>query len=269
MRRDDLGRFMLSSCSRAHRARVHDGRRSDGKEGDRSRLGRRGAVRPGRAHRCASVHWRTGSVADDRPVELRSKVDNPYYPLKPGTTLVYRGVRDGQTQVDRVRVTKRTKKILGVACVVVRDVARHDGQLLEQTWDWFAQDVDGNVWYFGEDTTAYDSQGHVESTEGSWEAGVRGAAAGIIMEASPQPPDGYQQEFLAGHAEDQAWVLSRGGSLRIPYGVVHHVLLTMEWTPLEPDVIDQKSYAPGLGIVREKAVAGGDELAELVAVHTR
>jgi hypothetical protein len=201
------------------------------------------------------------------PSNFVSKVDNPYYPLEPGTTLVYRGVRDGQTQVDRVSVTRRTKKILGVTCVVVHDVARHNGQLLEQTWDWYAQDVDGNVWYFGEDTSSYDAQGHVASTEGSWQAGVHGAEAGIIMEAKPQPPDAYRQEYLAGHAEDQAWVLSRGGSLRVPFGVVHRVLLTMEWTPLEPDVIDQKSYAPGLGIVRENAVAGGQELAELVAVH--
>lgn len=215
----------------------------------------------------AQAVTRTAGAID--PANFVSGVDNPYYPLTPGTTLVYRGVRDGQSQVDRVHITDRTKTIQGVEAMVVLDVARHNGTLLEKTFDWYAQDVDGNVWYLGEDTKEYDANGHVISTEGSWEAGVHHAEAGIIMLAKPQPPDGYRQEYLAGHAEDQAWVLSRGGSLAVPYGRVQHVLRTMEWTPLEPDVVDQKYYAPGLGIVLEKAVAGGDEVAKLVAVHTR
>ncbi len=210
----------------------------------------------------------SGAPAGLDPADFVSGVDNPYYPLTPGTTLIYKGVRDGQTQVDRVHVTDRTKTIQGVEAMVVLDVARHRGTLIEKTFDWFAQDVDGNVWYLGEDTAEYDDAGNVVSTEGSWEAGVDGAEAGIIMEADPQAPDGYRQEYYAGHAEDQAWVLSRGGSLLVPFGRVHHVLLTMEWTPLEPEVVDQKLYAPGLGIVTERSVAGGHEVAELVAVRT-
>ncbi len=215
----------------------------------------------------ASAHGSTATVALD-PGNFVTVVDNPYYPLSPGTTLVYEGVRDGQTQIDRVKVTARMKSIQGVEAVVVVDVARHGDMLLEKTHDWFAQDVEGNVWYLGEDTAEYDPQGNVVSTEGSWQAGVDGAVAGIIMEADPQIADGYRQEYLAGHAEDQAWILTRSGSVVVPFGRLHRTLLTMEWSPLEPDVVDQKTYAPGIGIVSERTVAGGQEVAELVAVHT-
>ena len=203
------------------------------------------------------------------PAMFVQGVDNPYYPLTPGTTLVYKGVRDGRSQTDRVFVTDRTRQIQGVDAMVVRDVATHRDTLIEKTFDWFAQDDQGNVWYLGEDTKEYDRHGHVTSTEGSWEAGVNGAQPGIIMEANPQPPDGYRQEFLAGHAEDQAWILHRGGSLQVPHGRVHQVLRTMEWTRLEPNVVDQKYYAPGLGIVYEVTVAGGQEVAKLARVVTR
>ena len=201
------------------------------------------------------------------PSSFVAGVDNPYFPLPPGTMYVLKGVRDGVSQTDRVSVTNRTKQILGVETTVVRDIAQHRGGLLEKTFDWYAQDVEGNVWYLGEDTATYDPSGHVTSTEGSWEAGVDGAEAGLIMEANPLPPDGYRQEFYAGHAEDQAWILTRGGSLSIPYGRVHRVLRTMEWSPLEPEVVDQKLYATGLGIVSEISLAGGHEVASLVAVH--
>ncbi len=113
---------------------------------------------------------------------------------------------------------------------------------------------------------SYGPNGKV-STEGSWEAGVKHAVPGIIMPAKPQPPNGYRQEYFAGHAEDMAWILKRGGSVTVPYGRLQHVLLTMEWTRLEPAVVDQKVYAPGIGIVHEVAVAGGMENAELIAVH--
>ena len=195
-----------------------------------------------------------------------SEIDNPYFPLPVGRLLVYKGVRDGKTQVDRVFVTDRTKVIQGVTATVVRDVAKHNGMLIEKTRDWFAQDVDGNVWYFGENTAEYDESGNIVSTEGSWEAGVDGAVAGITMLADPQVADGYRQEYYAGHAEDQAWILTRGTSTDVPYGHVAKVLRTMEWTRLEPRVIDQKYYGAGLGIIREVAVAGGDEFAELVNV---
>ena len=195
-------------------------------------------------------------------------IDNPYFPMPVGATFVYRGVRDGKSQVDRVTVTDRTKVVDGVTIVVVRDVAKHGARLLEKTFDWYAQDSDGAVWYFGENTKTYDANGNVKSTEGSWKAGVDGAVAGIIMEAVPTVPDGYRQEFYADHAEDTAWVLSLGNAITVPYGRLHHVLLTMEWTRLEPDVVDQKYYARGIGLVAEVAVAGDQEVAKLVQFET-
>lgn len=192
-------------------------------------------------------------------------IDNPYYPLPVGRSLVYRGIRDGQTQVDRVTVTDKTKVIGGVTATVVRDIAKHGTTLLEATTDWFAQDTQGNVCYLGEATKAYLPNGQVD-TSGSWEAGVNGAISGVIMEANPQVPDSYRQEYLVGEAEDTAWIVGRGGSLTVPYGTVHNVLTSLEHTVLEPDVVDQKIYAPGVGIVQELALAGGQEVARLVKV---
>jgi hypothetical protein len=193
-------------------------------------------------------------------------VTNPFLPFRPGTVMTYRGVKDGGTQVERVTVLQRTKRILGVVATVVHDESRHAGRLLEQTDDWYAQDRQGNVWYLGEDTKAFGPQGQVD-TSGSWQAGVRGAVPGIVMEADPQPTDGYRQEFWRGHAEDTAWVLRRGGEVRVPLGTVHHVLVTLEWSRLEPNVIDRKIYAKGFGIVREASATGPNEVSELVSVH--
>ncbi len=208
---------------------------------------------------------RGGRPADAGPTFVKG-VDNPYFPLVPGRTLVYRGIRDGRMQVDRVTTASRTKTVDGVEATVVRDVAKHGDRLVEKTFDWYAQDDQGNVWYLGENTKEYDADGHVASTEGSWEAGVDGASPGIVMEADPAVADGYRQEYYAGHAEDQAWILHVGGKLHLPYGNVHHVLRTMEWTRLEPRVVDEKWYAPGLGIVYETTAAGGKETAALVKV---
>lgn len=199
------------------------------------------------------------------PASFVSVIDNPYYPLPVRRVLVYRGVRDGQTQTDRVTVTDQTKVIQGITATVVLDVARHRGELLERTIDWFAQDDQGNVWYLGEDTRAYLPNGQVD-TSGSWEAGVNGAVAGIIMEADPQVPDSYRQEYLKGEAEDTAWIIGRGGSVTVPYGTLADTLTSLEHTVLEPTVVDEKVYAPGLGIVVEQALAGGQEVAKLVKV---
>jgi hypothetical protein len=206
-----------------------------------------------------------GSAID--PANFVSVIDNPYYPLTPGTTLVYEGVRDGKPQRDEVQVTHETKVILGVTCVVVLDTATHNGNLIEKTLDWFAQDKDGNVWYFGEDTAEYEN-GKVVSREGSWEGGVDGAVPGIIMQANPQVPVAYRQEYLKGHAEDMAWVVSLGETVKVPAGTYHDVMLTIEWTPLEPKVLDKKLYAPGIGIVQELSQSGPNETAELISVTT-
>jgi hypothetical protein len=200
------------------------------------------------------------------PRDFVRVIDNPYYPLPVGRTLIYRGVRDGQTQTDRVHVTSRTKVIEGITATTVSDVARHNGKLLEKTTDWFAQDKQGNVWYLGEDTAAYLANGQIDRS-GSWQAGVHDGEPGIIMLAHPQIPDAYRQEFLRGQAEDTAWIVNKGGSVRVPFGVVHHILTSLEFTRLEPGVIDQKIYAPGIGIVRELSQKGPLEVARLVSVR--
>jgi hypothetical protein len=200
------------------------------------------------------------------PRDFVRVIDNPYYPLPVGRTLIYRGVRDGQTQTDRVYVTSGTKVLEGITATAVSDVARHNGKLLEKTTDWFAQDKQGNVWYLGEDTAAYLPNGQIDRS-GSWQAGMRDGEPGIIMLAHPQIPDAYRQEFLRGQAEDTAWIVNKGGSVRVPFGVVHHILTSLEFTRLEPGVIDQKIYAPGIGIVRELSQKGPLEVARLVSVR--
>jgi hypothetical protein len=206
-----------------------------------------------------------GSQASVDPSNFVRHVTNRWYPLKPGTVLVYKGVKDGQRQTDRFATTHDTKKIEGVRCTVVHDVSTHQGRLLEETYDYYAQDKQGNVWYFGEDTKAYEN-GHV-STEGSWQAGVNGAAPGVIMEAHPKISDGYRQEYYKGHAEDQAWIVQYFKSLHVPYGRVGPILKSLEFTRLEPKVIDEKDYAKGIGIVREISRTGALETAYLAHVH--
>jgi hypothetical protein len=191
-------------------------------------------------------------------------IDNRYFPLPVGRRLVYRGIKDGQTQIDRVTVTARKKVILGITATVVKDVATHGTTVLEKTFDYYAQDKQGNVWYLGEDTTAFED-GQAD-TSGSFIAGVDGAQPGIIMKAKPRIPDAYRQECLAGEAEDTAWVVATTGSRRTPYGRVRHVLTTLEATQVEPGAYDEKTYGRGIGIVTEKSLTGPKEFAELVSI---
>jgi hypothetical protein len=201
------------------------------------------------------------------PGNFVSKIDNPYFPLVPGTTFTYRGETEGVPTRDVMTVTSDTKAILGVTTTVVRDQAYEDGVLVEDTFDWYAQDKDGNVWYFGEDTKELDENGNVISTEGSWEAGVNGAEPGIIMEANPKKGDKYQQEFAADVAEDMAQVIGFQDSFCVSYGCFNNVLVTKEWTPLEKGVVENKYYAPGVGFIFSIMVKGGDEQTELVRVR--
>jgi len=189
------------------------------------------------------------------PAHFVAVIDNPYFPLPVGRTLVYTGVKDGQTQTDTVTVTNQKKAILGITATVVSDVATHNGTVLERTFDYYAQDDDGNVWYLGEDTTAFLPNGKTD-TSGSFVAGVDGAQPGIIMEADPQIPDAYRQECYAGHAEDTAWVVATGGTVSVPYGKVRNVLTTLESTQLEPGAYDEKIYGRGIGIVSERSLTG-------------
>jgi hypothetical protein len=200
------------------------------------------------------------------PANFVSRIDNRYWPLQPGTTFVYEGSSDGESEHNEVAVTTETKTILGVQCVAVRDTVTVEGELTEDTMDWYAQDKDGNVWYFGEDSKSYEN-GKVASTEGSWEAGVDGAQPGIIMPADPKVGDEYRQEYYAGEAEDMAAVLQLGGTVTVPYGTFDDVLVTKEWSPLEPDVVEHKTYAPGVGLILAESIQGEQERLELVDVQ--
>jgi hypothetical protein len=208
----------------------------------------------------------TASAGVD-PADFTNPVKNPYFPLTPGKVFVYRGTEGNDRLVEHLRVTDQTKQILGVTTTVIHDVLFRNGHLGEKTTDWYAYDNSGNTWYFGEKTAVYKPNGQIESTAGSWEAGVNGGIAGLIMPANPKPTDAYRQEFLAGHAEDQAWIVANHGSVTTPYGTVDQVVRSYEWTRLEPNVLSIKRYAPHLGIVTEGDVAGGTEFLQLVAVH--
>jgi hypothetical protein len=192
---------------------------------------------------------------------------NPYFPLTPGLVLRYRGTDDAERFRERVVVTRRTKIIEGVRATVVRDVLRRaDGTVAESTRDWYADDDEGNVWYLGEATATYDRHGHVESREGSWQAGVKGARAGMIMPASPRATDAYRQEYWRGHAEDQAWIVQSNATKTVPTGTYHHVVRSYEWSRLEKANVSVKFYARGLGIIAEHDVSGGTENFKLVGV---
>jgi len=190
-------------------------------------------------------------------------VDNPWFPLKPGTTFIYKGVKDGQSGRDVVTVTNRITRIRGVRCTAVEDRLYLNGRLAERTTDWYAQDAQGNVWYFGEATAELDKSGRVTSREGSWRAGVNGARVGIVMPAHPEVGRSFRQEYYKGHAEDHFAVLSVSASVVVPYTASAHALLTKEWTPLEPDTLDHKIYIRGIGLVKEETIKGGDERWEL------
>jgi len=213
---------------------------------------------------CGSDH---SSSKRTTPGAFVARVDNPWFPLIPGTTFVYRGDKDGEPSRELLTVTSLTKMIQGVRCTAVHDRLFLSGRLEERTTDWYAQDVKGNVWYFGEDTAELDRRGHVTSREGSWQAGVDAARAGIYMSAEPKVGQSFRQEFYAGHADDHFRVVSLAATVRVPYTTSKAALLTEEWTPLEPGVIDHKLYVRGIGTVKEQTVKGGRELNVLVAVR--
>jgi hypothetical protein len=215
---------------------------------------------PGGTSACGTTY---APVLD--PANFVSVIDNPYFPLPVGRTLVYTGVKDGQNQTDTVTVTAQKKVILGVTTTVVHDVATSGPTVLEDTLDFYAQDTQGNVWYLGEDTKHFLPNGKAD-TSGSFQAGVGGAQPGLIMEANPQIPDSYRQECLAEQAEDTAWVVATTGSAKVPYGSVRNILTTLEATRIEAGAYDQKVYGPGIGIVSEQSLTGPNEFAQLVSV---
>ena len=196
-----------------------------------------------------------------------ARVDNRWFPLRPGTRYLYTGAKDGQPSRDVVTVTHETKTIEGVPCVVVQDRLYLRGRLEERTTDWYSQDSKANVWYFGENTAELDAHGRVMNTEGTWTAGVDGAKPGIYMPAHPRVGDSGPQEYYNGHAEDHFKVIGLFTTVRPP-GTTN-ALLTKEWTPLEPGVIDHKMYVRGIGTVLEQTEKGSNERNELVSVTKR
>jgi len=177
--------------------------------------------------------------------------------MVPGSRWVYRETdAEGIEQRVEVTVTAETKVILGISATVVHDIVTQDGQVIEDTFDWYAQDRSGNLWYLGEATEEFED-GVVVSTEGSWEAGVDGAQAGIILPGAPEVGLTYRQEYYAGQAEDAAAVLSLDERAEVPYGRFEHVLLTKDYTPLDPTILEYKFYAPGVGPVLVLGVSGG------------
>jgi hypothetical protein len=198
------------------------------------------------------------------PADFVAVVDNPLFPLPPGAHWRYEGEEEGTAQVDEVVVTKETKVIAGITAVVVHDTITVDGEITEETFDWYAQDREGNVWYLGEDTKELEG-GKVTSTAGSWEHGVDGAYAGMIMPAHPAVGDSYRQEYRPGEAEDLAEVVALDQHHTVGAGTYDSVVQTREWSPLEPDVIEEKRYAPGIGEIAETSTQGEDAHSELVA----
>jgi hypothetical protein len=202
------------------------------------------------------------------PAPFTANVDNPWLPLRPGTTLVYKGTKEGIAETDFVRVTRRTRTIDGVRTRVIDDrIYDAKGRLRERTTDYYAQDRGGNVWYFGEDTAELDVHGKVTSREGTWHAGVDGARAGIFMPADPRVGEHHRQEYYRGHAEDQFRVVSLHASVTVPYGTFGDALETHEWTRLEPGVLDAKDYVRGVGEVFEGSLRGPREVFRLVSVR--
>lgn len=196
------------------------------------------------------------------PAHFVTGVDNAFFPLVPGTVFEYDVQETDETVT--VTVTAETKVVMGVTSMVVRDIAKSGGVVVEDTYDWYAQDDQGNVWYMGEDTTAFD--GGMTSKEGSWEAGVDGAKPGIIMKGQPLVGDRYYQEYFEGEAEDEGEVLAIDASVTVPYGSFTGCVRTRDFTALEPEVEENKYYCPNVGQVRAMITKGGTEHEDLVSV---
>jgi hypothetical protein len=213
-----------------------------------------------------STFPQTSEPANLDPADFSTTVDNPYFPLPVGARWLIRVTdTEGLEQRETITVTDQTKKIAnGVEARVVDDIVREDGKPVEVTHDWYAQDSEGNVWYFGEDTTEYLDNGE-KDTSGSFEAGVNGADAGVAMLAHPEAGQTYREEYYKGQAEDRSRVLALGQQAEVPFGHFTDVLLTEDYTPIEPDVLELKFYAKGIGQVLAQTVSGGSEREELIS----
>jgi hypothetical protein len=202
------------------------------------------------------------------PGDFTVDITNTYWPMEPGDRWIS-SETDGKGDVLRVEVTVQDETYTvasGIEARVVHDRVTREGAVVEDTLDWYAQDGDGNIWYLGEKTAEYEN-GQVVSTEGSWEAGVDGAQPGIAVPADPEPGLTYRQEYLKGQAEDQGTVLSTDEQVGVPTGIYTGALLTRDTTALEPDLVELKFYAPGIGPVLTVESSGGAGREELVETN--
>jgi len=193
-----------------------------------------------------------------------TSLTNPYFQYQPGKKYIYEGQTEDGFEHTEDSLLGETKQIMGINCATVQDKVWLDGKLEEFTYDWYAQDNSGNVWYFGEDVTSYNADGSVKDHEGAWEAGVDGAKPGYAMLADPQVGNEYRQEYYFNVAEDEAMVIERGLTVTVPYGTFQNCIKIKETTVLEPDVIGYKYYSPGIGQVSEEE---GNSLSKLIKIQ--
>jgi hypothetical protein len=201
------------------------------------------------------------------PKDFTTEIDNPYFPLEPRTRWTYRETDEkGEELKVVVVVTTQTKLIAnGITARVVRDTVSQDGEVVEDTYDWYAQDAEGNVWYMGEDTAEFEN-GKISSRHGSFEAGVDGALPGIIMPADPAPGLRYRQEYYKGQAEDNGEVLSINEMADASIGHFENMLLEKNTITIEPKVLEYKLYAKSVGMVLALGISGGGGREELVKI---
>jgi hypothetical protein len=202
------------------------------------------------------------------PADFTADITNAYWPMKPGTRWVFRGVEEGEPPQEIVIVaTTETKKLAnGITARVVRDTARSEGQLVEDTIDWYAQDKTGNLWYMGEQTAEYEN-GKVVSRAGSWEAGKDGALPGIMLPALPRDGQQYRQEYKKGEAEDNGEVLATNALVEVKTGRYKNSVVTMDTSNLEKSVLEYKFYAPAVGPLLALDISGGAAREELVKIE--
>lgn len=198
------------------------------------------------------------------PKDFGTTIDNPYYPLPPGTTYEYRETAQHETTTNTIEVERETKTIAGVECRLVLDSVSRKGVVFEETEDCIAQSSRGDVWYFGADSREISAAGAVD-TSGTWRAGDAGGEPGILMPGHPAPGMRYRQNYRIGVAEDMAQIVALGETVTVPAGTFPDCVRTEEWSLLEPGT-DKKWYARGVGLVRTESTAG--EVSVLVAIHS-
>lgn len=201
------------------------------------------------------------ATAPTQAAHYASVIDNPWYPLKPGTILIYKGTKDEKRAEREFEVTANTKTVAGVACLIAEDRVALGGRPAEKTIGYYAQDQDGNVWYFGEESQELDKKGKVTKTEG-WLAGVDGATPSLIMAAHPEPGDRYIHPYTNGNTE----VLTLAAKVEVPYGAFTDALQIKDWNPEETDTLSHKFYLKGVGEIRDVEVREQSEDFKLVEV---